>query len=212
MPAPSPVLLHQRAAPYRPSVPRPPKLFRIDSVTIEPLPPKGYLPTGPGTAVPSRFEAHFVVGAPEASVTIEVSVGADIRPVVVDMAIHAKVSTPITTSMLRQVLVEQLLQRAMTEATVPVEVRTEWLATLPGSVQDSARQAGSPPEPMLTAAERARAQFDADARTAARVYQEALAAGSPAPTMAVAHTMSRSRAQASRYIRRARELDLLPPM
>ena len=212
MAVPSPALPRPRHGPYRPSVPRPPKLFRIDSVSIEPLPPKGYLPTGPGTAVPAHFEAHFAVGAPEASVTIEVFVGADIRPVVLNIAIRAKATVPITTSLLRQVLVDQLLQRAVTEATVPVTVRAEWLASLPDSVEGETQQAGAPREQTLTAGERARVQFDDDARTAARIYQEALAAGSRKPGVVVADQMSRSRSQAARYIRRARELDLLPPM
>jgi hypothetical protein len=205
----SPVLPRQRPDPYRPSVSRPPKNFRIDSVSIEPLQPKGYLSTGPDSAVPSRFEAHFSLDLPETSVTIEVFVHPDLGPIVLDIAIRAKADAPITTSLLRQVLVDQLLQRAVREATVPAAVREEWLESLPASARDAAQLTDTPREPTLTAEARTRIQFDDDARTAAQLYQEALAAGSRAPTMAVSRAMNRSRAQAARYIRRARQLNLL---
>jgi hypothetical protein len=51
-----------------------------------------------------------------------------------------------------------------------------------------------------------------DARLAAQIYSEAVAAGSRAPAVAVANALNRSRAQAARYIRRARELGLLSPL
>jgi hypothetical protein len=192
-------------------VPRPPKNFRIDSVSVEPIEPKGYLPTGPDSAVPSRFEAHFALGAPELSVTIEVFVGADLGPVVLDIAIRAKAHTPITTSILRQVLVDQLLQRAVGEATVPSTVREEWLSSLPAAVRAMAQRDDSTRETTLTADERTRLQFDEDAQTAAEIWSAAVASGSRRPGMDVAEGMNRSRAQAARYIRRARALHLLPP-
>jgi hypothetical protein len=210
MALPSPVLPRQRPDPYRPDVPRAPKNFKIDSVSIEPLQPKGYVPTGPDSAVPSRFEAHFALGLPEASVTIEVFVHSNLGPVVIDIAIRTRADAPVTTSLLRQVLVDQLLQRAVQAATVPAAVRSEWLASLPVSVRDAAQSIDTTREPTLTADERTRIQFDDDARLAAQHYQEAVAAGSRGPTMAVAHAMNRSRAQAARYIRRARQLRLLP--
>lgn len=57
---------------------------------------------------------------------------------------------------------------------------------------------------------RHRRKVDEEAELVARIYLEAVATGSRAPTMAVAHTMNRSRVQASRYVRRARELGLPP--
>ncbi|TLW93552.1 hypothetical protein FFT09_09215 [Saccharomonospora piscinae] len=176
-------LVRESHRPYRPGMPRQPKNFSIAWVSIEPLSPTGYLPTGPDTAVPTRFIASFALEQPQASVTIEVFVGADLRPVVVDLAIRANVKEPITTSVLRRVLVDQLLSRALAEAAVPREPTDQ---------------------------PRHRRKVDQEAELAARIYLEAVATGSRAPTMAVAHTMNRSRAQASRYVRRARELGLLP--
>jgi hypothetical protein len=188
-------------------VARPPKNFSIAWVSVERLEPGGYLETGPDTAVPSRFEASFQLASPEAAVTMEVFVGADLRPVVIELRIRSKVRTPVTTSMLRTVLVDQLLQAALEKATVPSSVRDEWLAELPPG---SGGAAGTTPPP--SADERVRGNAEEDARTAARVYKEALASGSRAPAVAVAHTMNRSRAQVARYIRRAREMGLLPAL
>lgn len=204
------VLPHQCPDPYRPDVPRLPKNFRIDWVTIERLSPGGYISTGPNTAVPNRFEAHFVLGNPEAVVTIEVFVPADLRPVVLELKIRSKAKAPVTTSVLRQVLVDQLLQRALEEATVSASVREEWLASLPPHVQ--ALAADNMSAAPASADERRRGHADEDARTAAQIYLEAMATGSRAPGVAVANKMNRSRAQVARYIRRARELGLLPPL
>lgn len=196
--------------PYRPRVARAPKHFSIGSVSVERLEPSGYVETGPGTSVPSRFEASFQLVSPEATVTIEVFVGADLRPAVIEMNIRSKVRTPITTSMLRNVLVDQLLQAALEEATVPSSVRDEWLATMPPGIADTASRTRTTVPP--SSGERVRDNAEEDARTAAQIYKEALAAGSRAPAMAVAHTMNRSRAQVARYIRRAREMGLLPAL
>lgn len=192
-------------------MPRLPKNFQIAWASIEQLDPEGYLPAGPDTAVPARFEAHFQLADPEAAVTIEVLVGADLRPIIVDLSIRSRARNPVTTSMLRQILVDQLLQRAMEEATVPASVREQWLASLP--------LGGQPPTPGNTAAVPApptdaprRSHADEDAEMAARIYLEAVASGSRAPAVAVANTLNRSRAQVARYIRRARELGLLPPL
>jgi hypothetical protein len=118
--------------------------------------------------------------------------------------------SPITTSKLRQVPVDQLLQKAVEAATVPASVRAEWLSSLPTAEQELPPGRRSAQEPTLTAEERTRIQFDTDARTAAQMWSEAVASGSKSPGMAVAEGMNRSRAQVSRYIRRARELGLLP--
>ena len=194
---------------YRPRVARQPKNFSIAAVSVEPLEPSGYLLVGLNTAVPSRFEASFQLARPEAAVTMEVFVGADRRPVVIELTIRSKVRAPITTSMLRSVLVDQLLQAAMAEAAVPASMRDEWLAALPPGLTRPVDTAwASSAAPMSPAGRNA----EDDARTAARIYQEALATGSRAPAVAVANTMNRSRAQVARYIRRAREMGLLPAL
>lgn len=212
MALPSPALPSQCPGPYRLDVPRLPKNFQIAWVSIELLEPEGYLSTGPDTAVPSRFEAHFQLAKPEAAVTIEVFVGADLRPVVLELRIRSKVRTPITTSVLRQVLIDQLLREALNKATVPSAVREEWLASLPLGGQPQSRKTDAATRPAPSAPERLRGNADEDARTAAQIYAEAVAAGSRAPAVAVANTMNRSRAQVARYIRRAREMGLLPAL
>lgn len=184
-------LLAEQAPPYRPDVPRAPKNFQIAWGTVEPLDDHpGYLRTGPDTAVPSRFEASFSLVTPPASVTLEVFVGADLRPRVAELAIRSNVQTPITTSVLRRVLVDQLLREALTLATVPAADQEKWITTRP-------QETRHPDE-------------DENANIAATIYAEAVASGSRAPTKAVALSMGRSRAQAARYIRRARELGLIP--
>lgn len=194
---------------YRLRMARQPKHFTITSVSVEPLEPSGYLLVGPDRAVPSRFEASFQLARPEAAVTMEVFVGADQRPAVIELTIRSKVRAPITTSMLRSVLVDQLLQAAMAEAAVPASARDEWLATLPPGLANPA-DASWPSS--AAAGSSASGNAEEDARTAARIYREALATGSRAPAVAVANTMNRSRAQVARYIRRARETGLLPAL
>jgi hypothetical protein len=194
---------------YRSAVPRLPKNFQIDWVSVEELTPGGYVSTGPDTAVPTRFQANFALSEPESSVKIEVVVGADLRPIVLEVAVRGKATTPITTSVMRQVLVDQLLRTAMDKATVPSSVREEWLATLPPGVHPVDR---SQADPVPTADQRLRSQADDDAQRAAQIYSEAVASGNRAPGLAVATAMKRSRTQVSRYIRRARDLGLLPPL
>ena len=181
-------------------MPRLPKNLRIDSVTIEHLGSRGYLPAGPDTAVPVNFEAHFLLEEPNAAVRIEVFVTADVGPVVVELNIRSATRTPVTTSVLRQVLVDQLLREAMTAAAVPASVREEWLATVP------------PNQTATTTEPTEHTQADLDAHTAAQLYSEAVASGSKSPAVVVGNTMGKSRAQVARYIRRARELGLLPPL
>jgi hypothetical protein len=206
------MLPRQPPDPYRPGVPRQPKNFRIDSVSVEHLEPEGYLSTGSDTAVPSRFEAHFVLGIPEASVTIEVFISTDLRPVVLDLSIRSKVRTPITTSTLRQVLVDQLLNAALAEATVPATVRDDWLASLPASVQPQSRRIDPKEAPASSKDHRPSGRAGSDALMAAQIYSEAVAAGNRAPAVAVANAMNRSRSQVARYIKRAREQGLLAPL
>jgi hypothetical protein len=182
---------------YRLIVPRPPKDFEVAWISIEPREPKGYLRTGPDTAVPAWFGASIALEKPRAAVMIEVFVGADLRPYVSELTIRANVQTPITTSVLRQILVDQLLREAMAKASVPAAEMEAWLATLPAA----ARAPGENPS---------FGRAEEDARRAAAIYAEAVAAGSRAPAAAVATVMNRSRSQAARYIRNARELGLLP--
>lgn len=189
-------------------MPRLPKNFQIASVTIDELAPRGYLSTGSNTAIPNRFQANFGLEKPPAAVVLEVFVGADLRPVAISVKVQASTKTPVTTSVMRQILIDQLVQRAVEEATVPASTREEWLATLPpGAVQPTDRSDAAP-----SADQRTRTQADDDARRAALIYAEAVSRGNRAPAVAVANVMNRSRTQVARYIRRARELGILPPL
>lgn len=171
---------------------RQPKDFQIGWVSpVEPREPVSYMRTGPDTAIPMRFRASIALAVPDVAVAIEVFTGADLRPRIYELTVRSNVQRPITTSTLRQVLVDQLLRAAVKEAEIPV-------SSLPaGTVL------GTPPVP-------ATGKGDEDASTAARIYSEAVASGNPAPAMAVASVMGRSRAQVARYIRKARQLGFLP--
>ncbi|GLY55009.1 hypothetical protein [Lentzea sp. NBRC 102530] len=189
-------------------MPRLPKNFEIAWVSIDELAPGGYLSTGPNTAIPNRFQANFQLENPPAAVVLEVFVGADLRPVAISVKVQASTKTPVTTSVMRQILIDQLVQRAVEEATVPASKREEWLATLPpGAVQPTDRSDAAP-----SADQRTRTQADDDARRAALIYAEAVSRGNRAPAVAVANVMNRSRTQVARYIRRARELGILSPL
>jgi hypothetical protein len=207
---PLPALPRARPDPYCPDVPRQPKNFKVDSVVVTPVAPIEYVPTGPHTAVPARFEAHFVLETPAANVTVEVFVDPNRGPVVLSLHMRAKGSAPVGTVMLRQIPVDQLLQRAVTEATVTAAPQSEAQPSRPILTEKTGSETHSA-ELTLTASERTRRQFDEDARTAADLWSNAVASGSRRPGIDVAREMNRSRAQVARYVRRARELGLLPP-
>ena len=88
-------------------------------------------------------------------------------------------------------------------------MRERWLLLHP----HEAHLAGwSDTEQLSSRGPQIRTQADENARRAAQIYSDAVAAGNSAPAVAVAVIMDRSRSQVARYIRRARELELLPPL
>jgi hypothetical protein len=182
---------------YHFKVPRLPKNFAIGSVVVEPAPGHRLLSTGGNKAVPSDFKAHVKVVSPAVTVTITMCVQPETGPVVEELCVRAKPAAPVSTSVMRQILVDQLVAAAMREAVMdwPLD------AVLAAAV-------GPREEGRL----RVRQQAEADSRTAARIYSAAVAAGNKAPAVAVADAMNRSRSQVARYIRSARELGLLPPL
>ncbi len=206
----APATDRRRSDPYRPSVVRKPNSFQIHTVSVEALKPSGYLPAGQDAVVPSRFEATFTFSEPDVTILIEVLVTQDFGPVVLEFAVRGKATDPIRGILLRKVPVDHLLKRAVAEATVSAKQRQVWLATLPPAIQEQARQADEAVNAPPSARERREQQGDEDARTAARLLQEAKRAGSPAPVDDVVKTMNRSRASVQRYLRRARALNLLP--
>jgi hypothetical protein len=190
-------------------VPRKPKEFKINEVLVQRSEQTALIRTGPDTAVPSRFTATVALQQPELTVWMDVIMTqAGTRPNLVDLRLQVDFRASITTSVMRQVLVDQLLQAALDKATIHIEddprahphaFRTE------GDPEDQA-WVSPPPRPPGSG----RNTPDKHAREAARIYSEAVMRGSRAPGVAVAHEMGYSRAQVARYIRRARELGLLP--
>jgi hypothetical protein len=196
---------------YRPVVPRPPKDFDIEQVSTQPTDPTVPIRTGPLTAVPARFSAEVELKQPELRLWMDVRVDqAGARPRLVGLQITSDVRGSITTSLLRRVLVDQLLHAAVEKASKPITPRPE---IDPGAFEPE----GAAPDtvwvsPPLLSPGRGHATPDERARTAALLYSEAVTRGSRAPAVAVANEMGYSRAQVARYIRRARQLGLLPPL
>jgi hypothetical protein len=161
--------------------------------------------------VPTRFIALIDLGQPKLRLTVSMDVIVDqagTRPRLVELNLQTDLRTSITTSTLRRVLVDQLLQVALDRATVSVTADPE---IHPGAFKatgepDSEAWVSPPPRPPG----RGSGTPDDRAREAARIYSDAVTRGSRAPGVAVANTMGYSRAQVARYIRRARELRLLP--
>lgn len=208
---PSRALPRQCRVPYLHDVPREPKDFTIDQVLVQRHERSGLIRTGPETAVPTRFSASVVLTQPELTVWMDVRVDqAGTRPRLIDLRLTTDIRAAITTSTLRRVLVDQLLQAALDRATVAVEGHPE-------IHPDAFRAEGEPTDhawvsPPPRPSSRGRATPDDRAREAARIYSEAVIGGSRAPGVAVANAMGYSRAQVARYIRRARDLRMLPPL
>jgi hypothetical protein len=110
----------------------------------------------------------------------------------------------ITSRALRGIRLDELAREALRQVEMPAADRSDLRPgafQLPGDPAGRTWYADPPPR---------RAQADLVA-TAARVYTAAVAAGSRAPTLAVAHALGYSRSQASRLIRQARDDGKIPP-
>jgi hypothetical protein len=192
-------------------MPREPKDVKITTVHVDEPQQAGLIRTGPDTAVPSRFTASIYLQQPELTVSLYVIVDqAGTRPRVVDARLQVDVRASITTTLMRRVLVDQLLKAALDAATVRVEGRPDIHPGAFMATGDPKDQAWVSPPPRSSA--HGDAALRDRAREAARIYSDAVMRGSRAPAVAVANEMGYSRAQVARYIRRARELGLLPPL
>lgn len=192
-------------------MPREPKDSTISAVRIEETRQAGLIRTGRDTAVPSRFGATIKLQQPELTVWLDVIVAqAGTRPRVVQLQVHVDARASVTTSIMRRVLVDQLLNAAMSAATIRIEGRPQLHQDGFSAPADPDGQAWVSPPPRSVA--HGDAELRARATEAARIYSDAVAGGSRAPAVAVANEMGYSRAQVARYIRRARELGLLPPL
>lgn len=201
----------QCRVPYLRGVPREPKSFKIKAVVVQRHERTGIIRTGPDTAVPKRFVAVVALERPLLTVRMDVLVDqAGTRPRLVELHLQTDIRASITTSTLRQVLIDQLLQAVMEEATLRVVAQPEVHPHAFGVVGEPENQGWVSPPPRPHG--RGHNTPDDQVREAARIYSEAVTRGSRAPGVAVAEAMGYSRAQVARYIRRARELGLLPPL
>lgn len=188
--------------PYRQSVPQNPKNFVIERVTVTPLDAR-FEPvrTSPTAGVPPRFRAEVHLSEPRLVVYMTVRVIPPGQPRVTEIEIRADPRDSISTTTLRRVLVDPMLRAALTEAETPIEAADH---IHPGAYRFPGAPEGTywvSPHPS-TADERVPA--------AAAIYKSAVAAGSKAPTEAVALELRVSKASASRYVRAARAAGLLP--
>lgn len=201
MPLPEVQLSGQWHRPYRRTVPRQPKNFAIETV-VHVTPAQRWVPirTGPTTYVPSRFTARLLLAEPKLVVDVDVVVGTGGQARLQELAVIADQAgaVPISSSTLRRILVDQVLRAVLTaasrsDATDRPDLRPGAFQ-LPGDEEEAWVEGKGTPQ----------------VRRAAQIYISARASGSRAPTEAVATEMNVSRSQASRYVRAARDAELLP--
>jgi hypothetical protein len=142
--------------------------------------------TGNETGIPIRFTARVLLAKPPLEVALTICVKYEPRVLRVELTPIDERS--ITPADLRSLPLEHLLRESARAALVPMEPRV--FEGRPSVQQRS----------------------DDLAARAAAIYVDAVAQGSHAPGEVVATKLDRSRAQAARYIRRARELGLLAPL
>jgi hypothetical protein len=167
--------------------------------------------TGPRTAVPTSFVAEVLLERPALVVwmSIEVPQGGVAR--ITELKLYPDGVPTITPGAVRAIALDTLLRAALAAAEQregPITPRTDIgsrVYQLPTDPPD--RYRASPPMKS-----RVQERADENAGLAAQIYMDALAQGSRAPAEAVATALDRSRGQVARYIRRARELGLLPPL
>jgi hypothetical protein len=195
-------LASQRAGTIVRTVPQRPKNFRIESVAVRPVDPVRLVPTGPGKAAPATFLAEVRLAEPELLVELGVQVQPGGRPVVHHISVWATPATPLTSGSLHKVLLDPIVRAALDEAQQTIEERSD---VAPGAFHVP----GEPEEQLWVMTP---AGADERVRQIARLYLDAMTAGSKSPGLDAANAVHISRAQAARYIKRARDLGLLPPL
>lgn len=162
--------------------------------------------TRPGSAAPSIIDA--VARLDDVGLTVRFQVRVDpggtirVARLAVDPA-GSPAEGAVTSRALRGIRLDQLAREAVRQMEQPAAMRED---VAPGAFQvpgDPAGQAWVSPVPGRRRAPRELAE------RAARIYTEAIAQGSRAPTLAVAHELGYSRSQASRILRAARDAGLL---
>lgn len=198
---------------------RAPRRYEFRVIATDPADRAGIVRTSLDTGVASRFYAICEITRPVAlSVRLEIRHdGAAARVVEIKVSPADGLRGRLTTTALRSVLVDQLVQAALakeaervgTVEPAPADVEPSLRARafrLPGDPEDTFWVA-----PVPHREGHGRRTPDELAIEAAQHYRAAHAAGSPAPAMAVVKAMHVSRSTAARYIRRAREAGYLDP-
>jgi hypothetical protein len=192
-------------------MPRPPRDFQVAEFRAQAEERSAAIRNGPQTAIPSRFTAVARLVEPPVHVSLWAVADNDgyghvrVWRLEIENA-EAMSAGSITTSRLRELLVDQLVKRAVKELEVPWTARPEHgedAFEIPGDSEATVR-VGLPP-----AGER-RALPDVSVDEAATIYNDAVHAGNRAPTLAVARELDYSRSHASRLIREARRRGLIP--
>jgi hypothetical protein len=135
---------------------------------------------------------------------LEVSPGGrtEVRELTVS-SLRVEGAAPVSTSTLRRILVDRIVQAVMAEAARYAEGKVIDRADVqPGAYQ----LAGDPDDSVRLGAPKTKPRV----AWAAQIYRSAMAAGSYAPTQTVAQELHVSRSQASRYVAEARGAGLLP--
>jgi hypothetical protein len=201
MHATSPPLTWQRHRTRVRPMPQRPKNFRIARVEVTEAGP-ARVRTGPDAAAPARFTAAVQLAVPDLRVDVDILVTPGGLPTVQRLTVWASPTTALTSSSLRQVLLDPVVRAAVAAASGPTTERPD---LMPGAFQVKG-------DPEGQAWVSAPAGADDRVRQVARLYNEALSAGSKAPALDVSETVHISRSQVARYIRKARDLGLIPPV
>jgi hypothetical protein len=184
-------------------MPQRPKTFTIGRVQIHPHERTAQIRTGPRTAAPSRFSAIIQTKAPDLEIAVAIVLEEGGTPVVEELVVHPSPGTRLSSTTLRGLLLDPVVRSAVQAASRPVIER-------PDVHRNAFQIKGEPGENQAWVSVPAGA--DERVQQVARLYREALAAGSRAPAEEAAKAVNISRAQVARYIRRARAAGLLPPV
>jgi hypothetical protein len=196
----------QRSKTYLRAMPREATTIEIMNIRTKSL-AAGVVRTGAETGVPTRFQATITLARPALTVRLEVRCALNNPAEIRKVEITPRVGS-ITASSVRALALEHLLRQSLAAAQIAIEPRAD-------IGPDAFQLTGDAPDVYrMGDAKRSAHQQRADelAAQAAVFYQEAVAQGRGAPAEAVAAALHKSRSQVARYIRRARELNLIPPL
>lgn len=172
--------------------------FKVRGITAESHPGADWIAVSLETALPARFTIRASLEAPDCFVTLSAAIGPECDVIVKSATVEVCESGPadLTSTTLRGVLVHEITQLAIVQIERP-------LSELNGAAVRSLLSAKllKPRQPRRTTTEKI--------QESARLFREAVAAGSNGPGKYVADHLGVSESQASRYLRDARAGGLL---